>query len=64
MKIHLIGVDQMAEALKVCLPKFGNKLVEAKDCDVCWIAIDTPVNDKGQGDVKPILEMVKRLNHN
>lgn len=58
MKISIIGKGHMANALAVCLEKMGNTIVSL-DCDVCWIAIDTPVNKDGQGNVESIFKAVK-----
>src|SRR5450830_186439 len=59
MKIGIIGTEHMAQSLSACLTKLRNKIVPLKDCEVCWIAIDTPVNERGQGNIKPVLDAVK-----
>ena len=59
MKISIIGSEHMAEALTKCLEMMGHTIVPLEDCEVCWIAIDTPVNEEGQGDIKPILQAVQ-----
>lgn len=59
MKIGIVGTEHMGQSLSVCLKKMGNKIVPLKDCGVCWIALDTPINEKGQGNIKPIFEAIK-----
>jgi len=59
MKIGIVGTEHMAQSLSTCLEKLGNGIIPLKDCKVCWIAIDTPVNKRGQGNIKPILDAVK-----
>lgn len=61
MKIGIVGTEHMAQSLSTCFTKLGNKIVSLKDCEVCWIAIDTPVNETGQGNIKTILGAVKEV---
>ena len=59
IKINLIGTEHMSDSLSICLRRFGNQISSAEECDVCWIAIDTPVNNEGHGKVGPILDAIK-----
>jgi len=59
MKIAIIGKDQLAQALFTYLKKWGHQIITPDLCEICWIAIDTPVNEKGQGNVKPIFEAIR-----
>jgi len=58
VKISLIGTEHMAASLSTSFKKLGNTIVPLKGCKVCWIAIDTPVNEKGQGNIKPVLDAI------
>lgn len=60
-KIGLVGSEHMGQSLSVCLEKMGNIIAPIKDCDVCWIAIDTPVNQEGQGNIESIFKSVKDI---
>ena len=60
-KISIVGSEHMGESLPVCLEKFGNVIVPLEESDVCWIAIDTPVDENGHGDIKPIFEEIKKV---
>ncbi len=59
MKIALIGTDHMSESLATVFERMGSEISSTEECDVCWIAIDTPVTKNGYGKVKPILRVVR-----
>jgi len=63
MKISIIGTEHMGQSFSYCLEKMGHEIVPLKECDVCWIAIDTPINKDGEGDVQPVLDAVSVLRH-
>ena len=58
-KIAIIGSEHMGESLPTCFEQMGNVIVPPEECDVCWIAIDTPVDKEGHGIVEPVLEAIK-----
>jgi UDPglucose 6-dehydrogenase len=60
MKISIIGKEHMAQAFSYCMEKIGHKITPLNECDVCWIAIDTPIVD-GAGDIKPVFEAAKKI---
>ena len=60
MKIAIIGIGHMAQSFSYCMERIGHEIVSLKECDVCWIAIDTPIKD-GQGDIEPVFEAAKKL---
>ncbi len=57
-KIAIVGLDHMGQSLPTCLERMGNTIAPVIDCDVCWIAIDTPVDEEGHGNIKPVLEAI------
>ena len=59
-KIAIIGTDHMAQSFSYCLERMGHEIVNLEDCDVCWIAIDTPIKD-GKGDIEPVFEAVEKM---
>ena len=59
-KIAIVGKDHMAQSFSYCMERMGHELVGLKDCDVCWIAIDTPIKD-GKGDVRPVFEAARKI---
>lgn len=59
-KIAIIGTEHMAQSFSYCMERMGHKIVSLSECDVCWIAIDTPIND-GRGDVKPVFDATKKI---
>src|SRR3990167_6846350 len=60
MKISIVGTEHMAQSFSYCLERMGHKIVSLGECDVCWIAIDTPIKD-GWGDVKPVFDTVEKI---
>ena len=50
----------MAQSFSFCLEKMGHEIVSLEECDVCWIAIDTPIKD-GRGDTKPVFDAVHKM---
>jgi UDPglucose 6-dehydrogenase len=60
MKISIIGTEHMAQSFSYCLERMGHKIVSVEECDVCWIAIDTPIKE-GRGDIKPVFDAVEKL---
>lgn len=60
MKIAIVGVGHMAQSFSFCLERMRHKIVPLEDCDVCWIAIDTPINE-GVGNIKPVFEAVNKV---
>jgi UDPglucose 6-dehydrogenase len=61
MKIAIIGSEHMAQSFSYCMERIGHKLTSLEECDVCWIAIDTPISKSGEGDIKPVFEAVKKI---
>ncbi len=60
MKIAIVGTEHMAQSFSYCMERIGHNITSTEECDVCWIAIDTPIKD-GKGDIKPVLEAVKKI---
>ena len=60
MNIAIVGIEHMAQSFSYCMERMGHKIVGLGDCDVCWIAIDTPIKD-GKGDIEPVFEAAKRI---
>jgi UDPglucose 6-dehydrogenase len=60
MKIAIVGNDHMAQSFSYCLEKMGHQITSLEECDVCWIAIDTPIKD-GKGDIKPVFDTVEKI---
>ena len=58
-KISIIGTEHMGVSLAVALKEMGNTIVNQEDCEVCWIAIDTPVDEEGHGDVASVYESIQ-----
>lgn len=54
MKISIIGDEHMGQSFSYCMEKMGHKIVPLEECEVCWIAIDTPIKD-GKGDIEEVL---------
>ena len=61
IKINLIGTEHMSESLAVCFEKFGNEISSIEECDVCWIAIDTPVDNEGHGQIGSVLDAIRGI---
>jgi UDPglucose 6-dehydrogenase len=61
MKISIIGVDHMAQSFSYCMERIGHKITSIEECDVCWIAIDTPIGKDGKGDINPVFEAVQKI---
>lgn len=61
MKIAIVGKDHMAQSFSYCMERLGHELTSLKECDVCWIAIDTPISKTGEGDIKPVIKAVKKI---
>jgi UDPglucose 6-dehydrogenase len=61
-KIAIIGTEHMAQAFSFCLEKMGHQIVSLEECEVCWIAIDTPINE-GEGDVMPVFNAIKEMKY-
>ncbi len=59
VKVGIVGLGHMGQSLPICLEKMGNTIVPLKKCDVCWIVIDTPVNEEGHGNTESIFEAIK-----
>ena len=60
MKIAIIGNDHMAQSFSYCMERIGHKITSLEECDVCWVAIDTPIVN-GAGDINPVFEAVKKI---
>jgi UDPglucose 6-dehydrogenase len=60
MKIAIVGIEHMAQSFVYCMEKIGHTITSLEECDVCWIAIDTPIVD-GVGDVNPVFEAAKKI---
>lgn len=60
MKIAIVGAEHMAQSFSYCMERIGHELVGVEECEVCWIAIDTPIID-GKGDVEPVFEVAKKI---
>ena len=61
MKISIVGTEHMAQSFSYCLEKMGHEVVPLWKCNVCWIAIDTPISKEGQGDIKPVFNAIKKV---
>lgn len=61
MKISIVGVDHMAQSFSYCMEKIGHEITSLEECDVCWVAIDTPISETGEGDIEPVLKAVKKI---
>lgn len=61
MKIAIIGKEHMAQSFSYCMERLGHILTSLEECDVCWIAIDTPISKKGEGDIVPVLDAVRKI---
>lgn len=61
-KISIVGVGHMAQSFSYCMERMGHTIVGLEECEVCWIAIDTPIKD-GYGDVKPVFEAVEKIKY-
>ena len=60
MKIGIVGNEHMAQSFVYCMERIGHKIASLKECDVCWIAIDTPIID-GKGDINSVFEAAKKI---
>jgi len=60
MKIAIVGTEHMAQSFSYCMERIGHKLTSLKECDVCWIAIDTPIVN-GEGEIEIIFEAVHKI---
>ena len=60
MKISIVGLGHMAQAFSYCLERMGHEIVKLEECEVCWIAIDTPI-ENGQGNIQPVFKAVKKV---
>jgi len=63
MNIAIIGTGHMGQSFSYCMERLGHKITSLKDCDVCWIAIDTPISKEGQGDTKPVFDAVGKISY-
>jgi UDPglucose 6-dehydrogenase len=61
MKIAIVGTEHMAQAFSFCMERIGHEVTSLEECDVCWIAIDTPIHSTGEGDVTPVFEAVNKI---
>ena len=61
-KIAIIGTEHMAQSFSYCMERMGHTIVGLEECDVCWIAIDTPIKD-GRGDTQPVFEAVEKIKY-
>jgi UDPglucose 6-dehydrogenase len=59
-KIAIVGKEHMAQSFSYCMERLGHKLTFLEECDVCWIAIDTPITD-GKGDIKVVFDAIKKI---
>lgn len=59
-KIAIVGTEHMAQSFSYCMERMGHTIVGLEECDVCWIAIDTPIED-GKGDVNSVFEAARRI---
>src|SRR3990167_4712267 len=59
-KIAIVGTEHMAQSFSYCLERMGHEIVSLEECDICWIAIDTPIKD-GKGDIEPVFEAVEKI---
>src|SRR3990167_4449291 len=62
MKVSIVGSGHRAQSFSYCLERMGHEIVPLKECEVCWIAIDTPI-EKGQGNIEPVFKAVKEVKH-
>lgn len=62
MKIAIIGTEHMAQSFSYCMERMDHTIVGLKDCDVCWIAIDTPIKN-GHGDIQPVFDAVEKIKY-
>ncbi len=60
MKIAIVGTEHMAQSFSYCMERIGHTITSLKDCEVCWIAIDTPIID-GKGDIGPVFGAVDKI---
>jgi UDPglucose 6-dehydrogenase len=60
MKIAIVGTEHMAQSFSWCMEQMGHTLTSLEDCDVCWIAIDTPIKN-GKGDIRPVFKAVREI---
>jgi UDPglucose 6-dehydrogenase len=40
---------------------YSRDITKVKHCDVVWLTFDTPVNDRDESDVKPILSCIREI---
>ena len=59
-KIAIVGTEHMAQSFSYCLERMGHEIVSLEECDICWIAIDTPI-EKGRGNIEPVFKAVKEV---
>ena len=60
MKISIVGTEHMAQSFSYCMERMGHEIVSLEECDICWIAIDTPIKD-GRGDIEDVFIAAKRV---
>lgn len=60
MKIAIVGTEHMAQSFSYCMERMGHEVTSVSECDVCWIAIDTPIVD-GKGNIDSVIEASKKI---
>src|SRR3990167_2130241 len=60
MKIAVVGIEHLAQSFSYCMERMGYTIVGLSECDVCWVAIDTPIKD-GRGDIQPVFDAVEKI---
>ena len=61
MRIAIVGTEHMAQSFSYCMERIGHEITSLEECEVCWIAIDTPISKTGEGDTGPVFEAVKKI---
>ena len=61
MKIAIVGTEHMAQAFSYCMERIGHEIVKLEECEVCWVAIDTPISKDGRGDIEDVFIVAKRV---
>jgi UDPglucose 6-dehydrogenase len=60
MKISIVGQEHMAQSFSYCMERLGHEIVPVGECEVCWIAIDTPIID-GVGNIKVVFDAAREI---
>jgi UDPglucose 6-dehydrogenase len=53
--------ELIKNGLEAGLLTFSRDVKKVKDCDIVWLTFDTPVNDRDESDVKPILSCIREV---